>query len=1441
MAAVDFPNSPSNGDTKSVGGLTYTYNSSKGYWDAAASGGAIDLSNINQNIVPDTDVTYDLGTTSKKFRDLYLSGSTLKLGTQEIKATASGIQLPELTIGSGTTSVKLGVDASGNVTQTSTVGGTPQAATQSVSLTDLSVSTASAGTAALAYDNTTGAFTYTPPDLSSYATTASLSSYATLASPTFTGTVAAPTPAASDNTTAIATTAYVQTELGSFSSTLAGLTDTTITTPAEGQVLQYDSATSKWLNVDSAGGGTTIELTANGAITSGKAVVLDSDGKVSAIQAPTSSFSAHGYKYTVGSGSTVITGNSSDTVSDGHTDMWYDDNIDRVIFLPGSASQKLGAGEINDSTGSITWTAILTLPNSSAGNAVSYRSQGFYNSTLNRNIILSYDYTADKIEGLQYTFSTSSATQNVSHVNLTGTDAVDWNSGDTFRKYPIEGTNKFILLYLGTSYTARLNIIEATTSGFTVGTAITPTTDNQRTYSSNTYYNGHSSGYSTHSGKGYYLFFRASDNTFVYDTFDVSGASPVLDGNIRTTSITSGTYINYSCRLEVEGRYAIITVVGQNDKAYVFTGEIDSSTGDITFAGTAKSSTHTGASNSVTRAVFVGPVGSGYFAVSSGGTTSGSTQPLYYMDGQIGTNGALTVGQDWYSQATTTGGSAITQNGGLGFFNAMGRTKETGKVIQMTASSQSIYGASSWATHHFVYTPNYVGASNFAQWIGIAQSTVANGENVRIDLPGGVNEQQSGMTIEGTYYVQASDGTIGSSATAEQAGVALSATKLLVSDNTANATANLSFASLASPTFTGSPAAPTAGSGTNTTQLATTEFVQTAVGSAGTGAPGMTNVTVSSSSAVSAKDAVLVESDGSVTKIGVAGTKSVGNAVTLSGTFASDNANAVSNNDGVNSAFITYYPAQSAYLIYGSNPQKLMKGVLNSDNDQMTVSMAATGETMDNPQSWAYDSANDVIWQGRHSNGVPAVYKITMGSSSISVGSAQTLGSTDGSLVHNQPLLLETSAGVMVHISVISASQLTANAFKEVGGTLTSSTPFSIDSSFQSYTTRNDGSLTYWARYDATTGYVVVIHGSNNDGIKATTFTVNPSTLAITAGATSQLFTSGTTFSNSHGSSYERAIGSGTEGYSMSEFNSSSKCLGFYYDGDYYNSTTSVLTVDSSGNVTSGPAFVYNNGRTAGSYSTSQHAYSWTDNQPSAPSANVLIGQSTVVLVDESSRYNSHYWSTGSSAAYSQSRMPQIRMQEFSFSGTTVTRTYIEIKAGTATPANSSTSKPGGGNQARGGSDIVVIPGTSKTIFLGGSQYYQTWSYSSLGNQGSTPGATSLYQRLYRWETSATADDVGSWKGLVQEAASAGGTTTIVYPRGLLVASGFTPNTTYFVQNNGTIGTSDTGTVAGHAVSSTHLLVADNSPLKTIRLSELKTLVSSSSDFADFKTKIAAL
>ena len=67
------------------------YNSTTSKWSMAdAGGGAVDLSAVAQNIVPDADGTRDLGTSSKKFRDLHLSGSSIVLGTTTLSIDGTG-------------------------------------------------------------------------------------------------------------------------------------------------------------------------------------------------------------------------------------------------------------------------------------------------------------------------------------------------------------------------------------------------------------------------------------------------------------------------------------------------------------------------------------------------------------------------------------------------------------------------------------------------------------------------------------------------------------------------------------------------------------------------------------------------------------------------------------------------------------------------------------------------------------------------------------------------------------------------------------------------------------------------------------------------------------------------------------------------------------------------------------------------------------------------------------------------------------------------------------------------------------------------------------------------------------------------------------------------------------------------------------------------------
>jgi len=127
--AVNFPDSPSNGDTHVVGGVTYAYNSTKNAWETI--GGAIpNLSVVAEDILPDADSSRDLGSPTKKWKSLYLSSDTLFLGDSgSISAGPGGeIILPSIKIGKGDNAVKLEADGSGKLKTKKVVGGVTQAA-----------------------------------------------------------------------------------------------------------------------------------------------------------------------------------------------------------------------------------------------------------------------------------------------------------------------------------------------------------------------------------------------------------------------------------------------------------------------------------------------------------------------------------------------------------------------------------------------------------------------------------------------------------------------------------------------------------------------------------------------------------------------------------------------------------------------------------------------------------------------------------------------------------------------------------------------------------------------------------------------------------------------------------------------------------------------------------------------------------------------------------------------------------------------------------------------------------------------------------------------------------------------------------------------------------------------------------------------------------------
>ena len=96
--SLNFPISPALNETHTVGSKTWKWN---GYaWDLNTSANAsfqslvVTGNTVSQHIIPSANVTYDLGAASSRFRDLYLSGNTINLGSATVSANGTAIELP---------------------------------------------------------------------------------------------------------------------------------------------------------------------------------------------------------------------------------------------------------------------------------------------------------------------------------------------------------------------------------------------------------------------------------------------------------------------------------------------------------------------------------------------------------------------------------------------------------------------------------------------------------------------------------------------------------------------------------------------------------------------------------------------------------------------------------------------------------------------------------------------------------------------------------------------------------------------------------------------------------------------------------------------------------------------------------------------------------------------------------------------------------------------------------------------------------------------------------------------------------------------------------------------------------------------------------------------------------------------------------------------------
>lgn len=148
------------GTVTATGGNSTNWNTAYS-WGNHATAGYYPASNPDGFTANTGDITAVVAGTA-------LSGGATS-GSATLNVTDNGIGATQLNVsGDGTSGQVLASDGDGSFSWVAQSGGGG-----GISLTDLSATVASAGTANLAYNNTNGVFTYTPPDLSTYLTASS--------------------------------------------------------------------------------------------------------------------------------------------------------------------------------------------------------------------------------------------------------------------------------------------------------------------------------------------------------------------------------------------------------------------------------------------------------------------------------------------------------------------------------------------------------------------------------------------------------------------------------------------------------------------------------------------------------------------------------------------------------------------------------------------------------------------------------------------------------------------------------------------------------------------------------------------------------------------------------------------------------------------------------------------------------------------------------------------------------------------------------------------------------------------------------------------------------------------------------------------------------------------------------------------------------------------
>ena len=472
-----------------------------------------------------------------------------------------------------------------------------------------------------------------------------------------------------------------------------------------------------------------MDFIASGEISAGQTVGLKSDGTIE-----------------------VITGTSSGTVVNVGTPTVYESAKSTSSSATFDSSQNKIVVAYRDEGNSHRGTAVVgTVSGSSIsfGAPVTFTSSTAFNfsaifDSSQNKVVIAYRDDGNSFWGTAIVGTVSGTSISFGTPEVFAATTVDYPSA-TFDS----NSNKVVIAYRDSTDSARGKGVVGTVSGTSISFG-TPAT------------------------------FTSSITSYVAVSFDSNSNKAVIgyrdDSNSKRGTAVVGTVSGTSISFGAP-------VVFESSTIYFMTSAFDSDCNKVVFAyraGSGKAAVGTVSGTSISFGTPVTFYGASVSNMSATFDSNSNKVVIACMAPLSGTNVGTAVIGSIYENSISFDTTIVYRSGAPAWHNAATFDSITNQVVIAYADN----GNSDWGTGITLELIEQEGTTNASSWIGIARETIASGSSGLINLVGSIDNNQTGLTIGASYYLNY-DGTLTtvpnegvSDGTHGKVGMALSPTQL---------------------------------------------------------------------------------------------------------------------------------------------------------------------------------------------------------------------------------------------------------------------------------------------------------------------------------------------------------------------------------------------------------------------------------------------------------------------------------------------------------------------------------------------------------------------------------------------------------------------------------------------------------------------------------------